>query len=443
MRVLLLDGALGDDPAIETAVQALTDTFTRRGGAVDVHPLRRIPVAWCQGCFECWTHTPGTCKIDDAGRALSDAWVAADIVVLVTPVTFGSYSSECKKVLDRTLGTLLPFFRRIDGEVHHWPRYEHPAKLGVFAVFDRPDPEMERTVRTLAERNALNVAAPQLAVEVVSRWASLDAIAMAAAPLASVLCLPPDFAEVPRVEDIDRQLPTLPLAADGPAPKRALLLVGSAKPTGTSTSERLGMQLMERLAMHGVVGEVHHVHREAHSDAGVGALVAAVRECDLLVIAAPLYFDAFPALVTRAMEAIVADRRSASAPPLSVAVLVNSGFPESRHAAVARTIGALFARAAGARWAGALQVGGGGVISGRPLEDVGHVVAHLPPTLDAAADALAEGRAFPDAVRDAASRPLMSVPLYLLAGDAGWLWTAAHEGTLARLWRRPAEVAPE
>jgi NAD(P)H-dependent FMN reductase len=444
MRVLLLNGALDADPAIDTAVEALQQTFAKRGAAVETRALRAVPVAWCQGCFECWTHTPGTCKIDDAGRDLSEAWVQSDVVVLVTPVTFGSYSSECKKMLDRTLGTLLPFFRRIDGEVHHWPRYESPPALGVFAVLDRPDPECERTVRTLAERNALNTAAPQFAVEVVTRLATLHAMAQAASALASVLSLPPEFASAPRVEDIERQLPQLPLSADGAPPKRALLLVGSAKPTGTSTSERLGMALMERLALRGIGGTVRHLHRDAHNERGLRELVASLRHHELLVLAVPLYFDAFPALVTRAMEAIVRDRRSNSnVPPLTVAVLINSGFPESRHSAVARTIGALFARAAQARWAGALQLGGGGVINGRALEDVGHVVDHLPHAIEETAKALASGSAIPQSARDSTARPLMPVPLYMAAGDAGWLWTAGHEGTLTRLWGRPVATTSD
>jgi hypothetical protein len=52
-------------------------------------------------------------------------------------------------------------------------------------------------------------------------------------------------------------------------------------------------------------------------------------------------------------------------------------------------------------------------------------------------EALARGRAIPPEARDAMARPLMPVLLYMAAGDAGWLWTAAHERTLTKLWAKP------
>jgi hypothetical protein len=32
----------------------------------------------------------------------------------------------------------------------------------------------------------------------------------------------------------------------------------------------------------------------------------------------------------------------------------------------------------------------------------------------------------------------MPTALYMAAGDAGWIWTASHEGALTKLWHRPA-----
>jgi hypothetical protein len=36
----------------------------------------------------------------------------------------------------------------------------------------------------------------------------------------------------------------------------------------------------------------------------------------------------------------------------------------------------------------------------------------------------------------------MPTTLYMAVGDTGWLWTAAHEGALMKLWRRPYAEAP-
>jgi hypothetical protein len=200
---------------------------------------------------------------------------------------------------------------------------------------------------------------------------------------------------------------------------------------------------LARLEARGIVTTTRWVQHDAHSAHGLAALAADARTHDLLVIATPLYIDSLPSLVTRTLEAIATDRRSlASSPPLTVTMIVNCGFPEARHCSVAAAIGALFSRATGARWAGALQLGGGGTVDGRPLSEAGSVVRHLPAALDKACAMLADGRAIPPESMAAFRQPLMPTTLYMAAGDAGWLWTAAHEGALTKLWRRPYAEAP-
>jgi multimeric flavodoxin WrbA len=161
MRALVLNGAIGIDPVLSRCEAHVVGALEARGLQVDLRRMQEISVAWCQGCFECWTHTPGICKIDGAGRSLAEVVAKSDVLAYLTPVTFGGYSSELKKALDRSLGVLLPFFKRIDGEVHHAPRYAHHLAIGVGATLKHPDAEAETTLRTLVTRNAINFAAAE------------------------------------------------------------------------------------------------------------------------------------------------------------------------------------------------------------------------------------------------------------------------------------------
>jgi multimeric flavodoxin WrbA len=130
--------------------------------------LRNIPLAFCQGCFECWTRSPGLCKTDgDAGREIAAAMIASDLTVCLTRVTFGGYSSEIKKALDRMIGLVSPFFRRIEGEVHHRTRYRSYPSLAVVGITSEPDLEEERIFRTLVARNARNMDSPAHAASVL------------------------------------------------------------------------------------------------------------------------------------------------------------------------------------------------------------------------------------------------------------------------------------
>jgi multimeric flavodoxin WrbA len=436
MRVLLWIGGAPGDAALERAARGTGDALAAAGATVETHALHAHHVTWCQGCFECWTHTPGRCKLPDDANALAESFVQADAVVLVTRSACGGYDAVTKGVVDRLLGVMLPFFTRVDGEVHHATRYDRLPTLGVVALLDAPDAATERTLRVLVGRNALNLGAPAHEVLVIDHAPCDTALAVATRDFAGRLL---GAAPARRhADDVVVALPSLPRGADAAPPTRAVVLVGSAKPRGTSTSEILASTLVARLATSGLETAMHWVGRDAHSADGLRRIVDDVRASDLLVLASPIYFDAYPSLVVRVMEALEAAHREApDRPGPTVAALLNCGFPEARHAAVAAAIGALFARRIGGRWAGALALGAGETIAGRPLEKVGGMVTHLRIALDDTADALAAGRAVPARATQAFATPLLPTFVYLAAGDAGWLWTAAHHGALRKLRDRP------
>jgi len=122
--------------------------------------LRDIEIAPCMGCFGCWVQTPGICLIDDAAREVTRKIMGSDLVAYVTPITFGGYSSDLKKALDRSIGLISPHFTRINGEVHHEKRYNHAPKLLGVGIVHEPDEESERIFKTLIGRNAINMHNP-------------------------------------------------------------------------------------------------------------------------------------------------------------------------------------------------------------------------------------------------------------------------------------------
>ena len=164
-RTLLLNGALTGDETLEPVEEALLALLREERTEIRGYQMRDVPLAHCQGCFECWTTTPGLCKTEgDAGREIASALIKSDLVVILTPITFGGYSSEIKKAMDRIICLVLPFFRRVDGEVHHSRRYGKYPALAAVGVLPAPDEEQARIFRTLVGRNALNMDSPATAV---------------------------------------------------------------------------------------------------------------------------------------------------------------------------------------------------------------------------------------------------------------------------------------
>jgi multimeric flavodoxin WrbA len=167
MQTIILNGARNGDVKVDE-VSAVLSSMLQSFGEVEVFNLREIKIAGCLGCFGCWVKTPGQCVIDDAARNIAKKLAYADLKVYLTPIVFGGYSYELKKVLDRQICNILPFFSKVEsGEIHHSLRYDKNGNFVGIGVLPKPDAESETIFKTLVGRNALNMHARAHAAAIV------------------------------------------------------------------------------------------------------------------------------------------------------------------------------------------------------------------------------------------------------------------------------------
>ena len=136
-RVVVLDGTAASNDGQARVAKALGEVFDASAEEVRTFVLRDERMSHCIGCFGCWLETPGLCRAADRGRDIVRAIVRADTVVLLTPVTFGGYSSPLKRLVDRWVQVLLPFFRLYHGELHHplrHGRFPRLVAVGIQAI---------------------------------------------------------------------------------------------------------------------------------------------------------------------------------------------------------------------------------------------------------------------------------------------------------------------
>ena len=134
MNALVLSALTVDEEHGAAALDVVETALRERGHDADTVDVAAAGVAPCTGCGSCGLKTPGRCVVDDDMQGIFRKIVASDVLVLATPVRFGSYCAELKKVVDRFQPLMQPVYVVRNGEMHFRARYDLPGLLGVGLV---------------------------------------------------------------------------------------------------------------------------------------------------------------------------------------------------------------------------------------------------------------------------------------------------------------------
>ncbi len=432
-KTVILDGTRPHDKDLDSILALLTDVLHKhKGGKVQTFRLRDIKLNRCVNCFNCWIKTPGRCFHIDEGAEILQAILNSNTVILFTPVVFGGYSSELKRIIDRFLPLLLPFFKKSQGETHHPPRYSNLLHFIGIGVHPHPTEELSECFKILVGRNALNLPPSCFAAEVISSENSAKTLRDRFQSLFAKTDRPPRREDLFSLANDTVSAPKITIEN-----RRALLVVGSQKSRNSGTSGILGEYLLKRLKKYGWKTESLSTKAILTDKKQQYDFCSSVDRADTVILSFPLFFDTLPFSLIKALEIVAASRRT-TAPidkPKNLLVLVNNGFPEPHQNSVAIAVCRNFALECGMTWAGGLALGTGELlISGHSLTGFkGCNGFRRPPlyyviqALNIAASSLAEGYPVPEkAVRLIARRPVPCISFALwrwfLIKMVNWSW---------------------
>ncbi|MEO0562623.1 MAG: flavodoxin family protein [Chloroflexota bacterium] len=157
MRAVLLNGSRTDNSVVDEMAISVGETLVKQGLNVTSYTLRDHKIGYCIGCFGCWTKSPGECVIKDDNREIAEDIIQGDLLVFVTPIVFGGYSAELKRMVDHLIPLISPFFRKLHTETHHRMRYSHYPNLLAVGSLPAPDPRQESIFHELVRRNAISL----------------------------------------------------------------------------------------------------------------------------------------------------------------------------------------------------------------------------------------------------------------------------------------------
>lgn len=139
MKVMLVNGIDDDSKwtSHEDTLKALIEELKEEGLTVESFVVRDMKLNYCQGCWDCWTKTPGICFIKDDGEEYLKALNESDCILFCSPVKAGFITTETKKALDRFIPNIMPYISIYKKECHHLQRYpKQDKKLGIVLIDD-------------------------------------------------------------------------------------------------------------------------------------------------------------------------------------------------------------------------------------------------------------------------------------------------------------------
>ena len=132
-NILILSSSPRKGGNSQTLCEQFAQGAREAGHTVEMISLREKSIHCCTGCLACLQ--TGACVQKDDTAEILDKMLAADVIVLATPVYFYSMSAQMKMLIDRTV-----------------PVYERLENKEFYFIITQTDPDkgaMERTIEAL------------------------------------------------------------------------------------------------------------------------------------------------------------------------------------------------------------------------------------------------------------------------------------------------------
>jgi hypothetical protein len=131
-----------EESKTELVLQKFLEGARRAGATADTLYLRNYRIRHCLGCFGCWFKTPGRCvQADDMTGELYDRFLAADLVVLASPLYHYTLNARMKAFVERTLPMIKPDFVNRGAKTGHPLRVARAPRIVALSVCAFPEPE--------------------------------------------------------------------------------------------------------------------------------------------------------------------------------------------------------------------------------------------------------------------------------------------------------------
>ena len=102
MRILVLQGSPRKKGRTTKCAQAFAEGAREAGHDVAVYDVAHMDIHGCMACEYCHTQGGGECIQQDGMQQIYPLYDAADMIVLASPIYYGSFSAQLSSTFQRT-----------------------------------------------------------------------------------------------------------------------------------------------------------------------------------------------------------------------------------------------------------------------------------------------------------------------------------------------------
>ena len=100
-KVLIISSTPRKGGNSDKLCDAFAEGTNEAGNKVEKMRISDLKIGYCTGCYAC--QKTGKCAIKDDAQGVIDKMMAADVIVLASPVYFYSICAQLKALIDRTV----------------------------------------------------------------------------------------------------------------------------------------------------------------------------------------------------------------------------------------------------------------------------------------------------------------------------------------------------
>ena len=121
----------------------------------------------CIGCFSCWIKHPKKCVFKDKYSNLVDILGKSEELIIISKNRYGCYSNNVKRVIERLISYVLPYFRIKEKMIRHVPRYNNKLKITTL-FYGNIDNNDKKILTGLVKANSINLNALNFSINFFS-----------------------------------------------------------------------------------------------------------------------------------------------------------------------------------------------------------------------------------------------------------------------------------